>query len=217
MKRDKDYTNQALLGPVRFDWVNLFEPKLNTIKTPPAMEYSCVVLLPKEDNEFKVNASEESTQFKAMILEIAHDKFGKTLPKGMKMLLKDGDKEGDNGEPGAYPGYWHMRVTAKEEYAPKIIDGARNPISEGWGSGDWGFIKLALFAYDMPVNKGVSAGIRAVQFTKHDEPFGSAGGTSVDDFPVVPVEKPRSISSENLGEVDPNYDPHAEVDDDPFQ
>lgn len=211
MKRDKDYANQVLLGPVRFDWVNLFAPRLNNIKEPPAMEYSCTVLFPKEDTEIKVNAAEEIKQFQSVMKEIATEEFGKDL-KGVKFPLKDGDREGENGEPGAYPGYYFMRVTAKEEYAPKIIDGARNPIGEGWGSGDWGFIKIALFAYDVKVNRGVSAGIRAVQFTKHDEPFGSGGGTSIDDFPEVEVEKPRSVSSENTAQSGEEYDPFSDSD-----
>jgi len=199
MKRDKDRPNQCLIGPCRFDWVQVFEPKLNKIKEPPVLEYGVVILLPKEDTEITVRAKEEIQQVKDMIKEIATDKFGKELPRGLNTPLKDGDKEGDNGEPGLYPGYWYMRVSAKDEYPPKVIDGARTPIgaNAGWGSGDWGFVKVAFFAYDVKVNKGVSAGLRALQFTKHDSKLGGGGEVSVDDFDEHEMEANSQVDPED--------------------
>jgi hypothetical protein len=194
MKRKTD-TNLVTVGPVRMNWVEVFKPKLNTLKQPPVEEYSVTIMFPKEDNEISIKAAQEVGQFKAVLQEYAHEKFGKVLPKGFKNPLKDGDADGEHESNN---GYYYMRVSTSVERPPRVIDGARNPIGSGWKSGDWGFVQMSVYAYDLPVAKGVSAGLSAVQFTRKGD---SLGGESVDldEFDsVTPVED------------DAEYDPWAE-------
>lgn len=197
-------TNTIIVGPVRLSYLNVFKPRLNNLNGKS--EYSAVLLIPKKPNEFNSDPAATYKQIKDKMAEIAKDRFGSNT-RGVSISLKDGDAVTDEYPEPKQPGYWYMNVSAKDEFPPGLIDGDRNPAKPGeWVSGDWGLVKLAFYAYDQNVKKGVSAGLRAIQFIKKDEPLG-ASCDNTDGFDVVPgADKPKPVSD--------HYDP--DTDGDPF-
>lgn len=201
MKKIND--KEVIVGPVRFSYMHVFQPKSNDMKDG-AFEYSVTLLFPKENNEFQPEAKEEIAELRKALNSAVYAKWGDKPPANLRSPLRDGDKEIDNqGEPKA-PGYWFMNVSAKEQYKPLLIDGERNPVKEGWNSGDWGKVHISLFAYDQKGNKGVSAGLRAVQFLFKGESLGG-GQASADAFDVVKTE-----TVAGNGPAPDEYDPFAD-------
>jgi len=200
MKKMND--RECIVGPVRLSYMNVFKPRANDLKEGKK-EYSVTLLIPKEATAECPAPKDELDGMKAILKGVAFEKWGNKIPPNLRNPIRDGDTETDSqGEPKA-PGYWFMNVSAKEEYPPMLINGAREKVTEGWNSGDWGKVQLAFFAYDQKGNRGVSAGLRAIQFTHHGDPL---GGTSVsaDNFDVVATAKPSSDGAPD------GYDPFAD-------
>jgi len=192
----------GIFGPCRLSYLTVFKPRMNELKKEE--QYSVVLLFPKKDNDFCKDANANIQFVAQMIKTAAAEKFGDSVKK-YEIPMKDGDVETDSeGEP-KHPGYRYMRVMAKVEYPPVLIDGNRRPVTGGWESGDWGIIKCSFFGYDFQGKKGVSVGLRAIQFVAKDEPFGSSSdpATVANEFDEV------------AGYVAPNSSTSDE-EDDPF-
>jgi len=165
---------EAVVGPVRLSYLAVFKPRHNEMKG--VEEFSAVLLIPKEPNSFCKDPKGVGKAVKGLIDGALESKFGKA-PAKWDNPLKDGDVETNNdGEP-KHPGYWYVNTRANLDYPPALIDGKRNKVFDGWQSGDWGFAKLKAYAYEFEGKKGVGLGLRAIQFTRHDEPFGSSDPT----------------------------------------
>lgn len=191
----------AIVGNVRLSYLAVFKPKLNDLKG--AKEYSAVLLFPKVDCIEAPSAQQEIKDVVAFIKDVVFSKWGDKPPAKLRNPMRDGDTEvGSDGEP-KYPGYMFMSVSAKEEYPPMVIDPERNPVGSGWNSGDWGKAKLKFFAYDKNGNRGVSAGLLALQFLVHGEPL-AGGGASADGFDD---ESSASSGSQTAGD---EYDPFGD-------
>lgn len=159
----------VIAGPVRLSYLNVFTARENKLRK--AKEFSCTLLFPKGDaaTEGKLKDIREVMN-KALV-----EKF-KEIPKKYETCLHDGDLVTDNDGNPKHPGYWFISTRAGEEYPPVLIDSKRQPVidSKAWVSGDWGNVKLAFYGYEFEGKKGVSTGLRAIQFVKKDEPFGAS-------------------------------------------
>jgi hypothetical protein len=177
----------GIVGPCRFSYLTVFKPRQNPNKEGIVNEYSVTLMIPKVANEFCPDPTSVGKKIRALIQEALDLKFPQT-PAKWTNPLQDGDVEtNDEGKP-KHPGYWFVRVWAGEEYPPLLIDCDREKVTGGWGSGDWGLVKASFYGYDQKGNKGVSGGLRAVQFLKKDEALGSQG-TSPDEFEQVAGDK----------------------------
>lgn len=170
----------GVVGPVRFSYLCVHEARPNNLKPNDPPKFEATLLVPKEANEFCPDPAAVLAKIKTLAKEAFDDFFGSKKPANAKSPVRDGDEPNTSGEP-RYPGYWFVKTTSA--YQPLLIDGYRNKVTdkEAWVSGDWGFVKIACFGYDQSGNQGVSVGLRAVQFVRKDEPFGT-GGTSADEF-----------------------------------
>jgi hypothetical protein len=205
----KDETMKALtptmgiFGPCRLSYMHVFKPRMNEMKGEE--EYGVVLLIPKQPNDFNTEPAPSIKLVADMIKAAAAEKFGASVAQ-YDRPLKDGDKELNNeGEP-RYPGYWYIRVTAKVDYPPVLIDGNRKAVTNGFESGDWGIVKASFYGYDFKGRKGVSAGLRAIQFVAKDEPFGTATDPTAvaNEFDVVAGAATASPSNDE--EDDPFAD-----------
>lgn len=166
----KQPTGMGTIGPVRFSYMSVFKPRKNDLKDG-RLEYSLVCLIPKAANQFCPDPKSVGSRTAALIKAVAAEKWGADA-KGWTTCLKDGDAEkNDEGEP-KHPGYWFFRATANVEYPPVLVDAGRNTVLDGWQSGDWGNVQVRFWPYDQKGNKGVSCGLRAIQFVRHDEALG---------------------------------------------
>lgn len=200
MKRIND--REVVVGPVRLSYMNVFTPKVNDLKEG-AKEYSAVLLIPKQGNEFLPNAAEELKELRKALSGAVFAKWGDKPPAKLRNPIRDGDEETDSqGEPKA-PGYWFMNVSAKEAYPPLLVDGSRRTVTGGWNSGDWGMVHIAIFAYEQKGNRGVSAGLRAIQFLHKGESMGGSA-VSADVFDEVAPATGGSLPAPD------EYDPFAD-------
>lgn len=162
----------CILGPVRLSYLNVFKPRMNDIRK--CEEYSCTLLIPKAPNEFNANPTGLLKEIREVIEVALVEKF-KEIPKKWETCLHDGDVETNNdGEP-KHPGYWYTSTRSSTDYPPVLIDGSRKPVidASAWQSGDWGYAKLSFYGFEFEGKKGCSTSLRAIQFTKKDEPFGT--------------------------------------------
>ncbi len=175
----------GIVGTVRFSYLYVHEPRKNELKNNEE-EFSVTVLIPKTANEFCQDPDSVKKKIGGLMKEAAADKFGDKLPSNLQLPLKDGDVElTSNGEP-KQPGYWYVK--AKCSFKPVLIDGYRNPVEDkdAWVSGDWGNVKLSFYGYDQAGNKGVSCGLRAIQFTRKGEPLASSDPKAIaNEFDLV--------------------------------
>jgi hypothetical protein len=192
-------SKQIIIGPVRFSYLTVFKPRMNDLKTPPVAEYSAILLIPKDGNDFLKDPKAELQGFANAVKGVLLEHFNGKAPDGWLNPLKDGDKEKNTqGEPKC-PGYWFIKATASAEYPPALVtsvNGQLVKVTDGWGSGDWGEVKLNLSGYaHKSGNKGVFCGLNAIKFTRKDVSLGG-GAASADGFDV---DAPQS--------QDDDYDP----------
>jgi len=211
------------IGPVRLSYLSVFKPR-KSAKDDGSEEYSVMLLLPKEASEFSPDPRAEINGAATAVKAALSAKFGDAAPKVFKNCMKDGDKE-VNEDTGAakYPGFWYIRASCKPEYPPILVDGQgrRVPTNAPWTSGDWGIVQVNFFGYDNK-SKGVSAGLRGIQFLYKDEPLGGDAAASPDaiasSFDVVdnahaPVASgPAHYGDQGSGgwQPDDNDDPFAD-------
>src|SRR3990167_5614594 len=142
--KDKPVT-EAVVGPVRLSYLSVFKPRMNEKKGE--MQYSAVLLIPKAANEFCGDPKSVGKAIKAVVDAALVKKFG-TAPPKWKNPLKDGDVETNNENEPKHPGYWFVATQASEDYPPRLIDGKRNTVFDGWQSGDWGYVKINCYGFD---------------------------------------------------------------------
>ncbi len=199
-----------IVGPCRVSYANLFKPRKNDING--RVEYSAVLLLPKEVHKNQADPNGQLTKIKDAMKAAAVEKFGANPPAGLKWPLKDGDKEtNDEGQP-RWPGYMYMTVMSyaetsdgdpKDGPAMKDCNNRTIDASSGFVSGDWVKAKVFFSPYDTKGNKGVKVFVNAVQWLYKDEPFGSGRN---DDFePVAGAAVPASAPAD-----DSDYDVFAD-------
>jgi hypothetical protein len=164
----------VIVGPVRLSYLHVFQPVQNKLRKVD--EYSVTLLIPKAPTPQCPRPEGILKLLRETSDAVLAAKF-KSLPRKYDPRLLDGDAETDNdGEP-KYPGYWFLSCRSDaDKPAPVLLDRNRRAVLQGgdWVSGDWGNVKLSLYAYEHEGTRGVGAGLRAIQFTHKDEPFGNA-------------------------------------------
>ena len=195
----------GIIGPVRLSYLNVFKPRANAMRDGE-MEYSVVALIPKLPNEICKDPKAVGRRATELINEALIAKFGTTPPK-WDTCLKDGDAETDSEGKPKHQGYWFIPSRCGADYPPMLIDGKREVVTSGWQSGDWAYVKINFFGYEFQNKKGVSPGLRAIQFYKHDEPFG-APAADPSEFPELDSDPPLSQGAPD-GALPDDYDPFA--------
>lgn len=170
---NKISNNTIVIGPCRLSYMNVFKPKLNDMKG--IHQYSAVLLIPKEPSEYLADPKSEAKAFHEIVKTLMAEKFGAQMPSKWRNPLQDGDTETNSAGDPKNQGYWFINCSADEDYRPALIDGAKREVKDGWNSGDWGKVKLRLYAYDQKGNKGVGCGLLAIQFLYKDESLGGGG------------------------------------------
>lgn len=186
------------IGPVRFSYLFVYTPRASKIKPTDDPQYSINCMIPKEANGFCKDPEAIRTKLKGLMSEAATEFFGAKLPE-LKSIIKDGDAD------DKHPGYWYFKVKGYRK--PVLMDANKLPVTEeaGWESGDWGHVQVFVKGFDEAGNKGVSAWLNAVCFTKKDEPLsGNSFANIAAGFDIPEDELPPQSASQG------EYDPFAE-------
>lgn len=155
-----------IIGKVRFSYLNAVEPR----KTPnDQLKYSVCCLVPKEDTKL-VNAILEGIDA-ARARGVELGKFSKVQSKGVRIPLRDGDKELEAGQKQGkeYEGMWFFNCTSDNK--PGIVGRNGKPLmdTEELFSGCWGYVDVGFFPYSAGGNKGVGAGLNNLMLWSQDE------------------------------------------------
>lgn len=171
------------LKNVRLSFPDLFKPR--PFKPGDAPRYKATFLIPKDSPQIKM--VEEA------ILAEAKGKWPKDTVKFInsirgnanKFCFQDGDLKTYNGYEGM------MALSAGSKVRPGVFDRDRSPLTEDDGrpyAGCYVNASLDIFVYDDGQNKGVSCGLKGVQFVKDGEAFSGSRPAEADDFEDLGVE-----------------------------
>lgn len=173
---------QVTTGKVRLSYANIFEPKsIDGGKS----KYSVSIIIDKEDKETIAKIEKAiKAAFDAGISKLGL-KAGAAMPKNFKTPLRDGDEDRPNDE--AYVGKLFLNCSTDKK--PIVCDLSRQVITDPLAvvSGDYARVSLNFYAFNTNGNKGIAAGLGAVQFVKKGEPLGSSVNIDVafgDDFEI---------------------------------
>ena len=136
-------------------------------------KYNISILIDKSDKKTidKINAAIEEAK------EEGKKKWGGTIPKKLKLPLRDGDEEREEDE--AYQG--HFFINANSTKKPGIVDADLNPImdKDEFYSGCYGRASINFYPFDAAGNKGIAVGLNNLQKMEDGERL--AGGSSAED------------------------------------
>ena len=162
---------KVIKGRVRFSYANVFEP--TAIEEGQTPKYNISILIDKSDKKTidKINAAIEEAK------EEGKKKWGGTIPKKLKLPLRDGDEEREEDE--AYQG--HFFINANSTKKPGIVDADLNPImdKDEFYSGCYGRASINFYPFDAAGNKGIAVGLNNLQKMEDGERL--AGGSSAED------------------------------------
>lgn len=201
---------KVILGPVRFSFLNVFEPYDRNQDGNP--KYSATILLPKDNEEEYAklrNAMNKAAQ------EAKDKKFGGKIPPKLNNPVHDGDGTRENGEEFGEEckGHWVFTASTNVKNPPEVVAGRdRHPAEPGEvKSGDYGYVSINLSGYNYNGKKGVGAYLNNVWKTKDGEALGGGRTSAKDDF----KDLIKDLDSIDFGDDDP-FDGLYEDDDIPF-
>ena len=156
---------KMMLKNVRLSYANLFEPRENKSGD---LRYGTALIIPHDHPQVD--------KLKAVIDEEGEAKFGKKWATMAKKAypLHDADEDGKSDDDPNYAGCYYINTSSKRK--PQVVDRSVKPIldeSEIW-SGCFANVSIAVFAFDVPENKGVSFGLNNLQKVKDGERLGGA-------------------------------------------
>jgi hypothetical protein len=158
----------TILQNVKFSYVKVWEADA----TPSGdMKYGVCLMIEKTNKATLAEYQQGIAQ--AVEKGIEKGKITKAKVKSLRMPLRDGDKEFEDGEKGAeYKGFFFMNSgRAEKKGAPGVVGPDANPImdQDEFYSGCWGHADVNFFAYDTGGNRGIGVGLNNVMKTKDDE------------------------------------------------
>lgn len=157
---------KIMLKNVRLSYANLFEPRENK---SGELRYSTALMIPKGHPQVE--------ELRAAIDKEGEAKFGAKwagMVKKNGLPLKDADEDGTADDKPEYEGVFYINTSSKRK--PQVVDRQVQPIlddSEIW-SGCWCNVSIAVYAFEVPENKGVTFGLNNVQLVKQGERLGGA-------------------------------------------
>jgi len=146
-------------------------------------KYSMMILIPKTDKETlsKIKACTDAAKAKGQT-----EKWGGSVPNGLKTPLRDGDTDDSFAEDENFDGMYFLNCNSNNQ--PGLIDRYKVKIDpkdeedrKQIFSGMYCRVSLNFFPYAAKGNKGVAAGLNNVQKIKDGE-FMGGRSRAEDDF-----------------------------------
>lgn len=176
---------------VRFSYLNVFEAK----PTPSdELKFSVSCLIPKGDAKGikEIHAAINAAIQKGLDI----NKFTQAQVKGLRLPIRDGDKEFEDGNRGAeYKGCFFVNATSKNK--PECVKAQKDsrpvPIFDpnDFYSGCYGRADVNFFPYNRAGNRGIGVGLNNLMMVKEgerldgrqsaDDAFETYTGESVDE------------------------------------
>lgn len=183
-------THNLTINNVRFSYVKVFGP--GEERENGGRSWSASLLIPKDHPQLE--------EIRATIKKVVTDNPDVLSGGGIKSCLLNGDaKDEETGEykytDATVRGHFFIRA-ANYNRRPSVVDANVEPIldPEQFFSGCFGNAHINFYPYDQKVNKGVSAGLEAIQMTRKGERLGAG---AVDPKAIF---KPAKSAASNADE-----------------
>lgn len=152
---------KVVTGLTRFSYLNVFEPK--AVGEGTDLKYSVSLIIPKSD---KASVKKLQAAIKAAT-EAGKAKFGNSIPKNLKLPLRDGDDE--RPEDPNYADSYFLNANAKLK--PGLVDKNLQAIldPDELYSGCFGRASVTFYAFNTNGNKGIACGLNHLQKIKDGE------------------------------------------------
>lgn len=158
-----------ITGIVRFSYLNCWEAKPNPSGD---LKFSASILIPKEDKAgLKVihAAINEAVQ-----KGLDSNKFTKAQVSSLRIPLRDGDEEHDNGNRGAeYKGCYFLNSSSVNKPGVVKAQAGGPPVPifdpEEFYSGCYGRADINFFPYNQAGNRGIGVGLNNLMLVKEGE------------------------------------------------
>lgn len=153
---------------VRLAYMHLIEPR--AAAEGAEKKYSVTLIVPKTD---KANLTAISAASKTA----KEGRWGAKPPTNLRSPVRDGDEkdaEGNFVRGEEFRNSYYINASSKTPVDVKIMMGGRivNCPPEHLVSGYYGSALVNFYAYENPMNKGVSLGLNGLTITKRGEPLG---------------------------------------------
>jgi len=166
----------VITGKVRFSYAHVWKPA--SMEEGSVPKYSVSILIPKTD----IATIARIKKAIEVAAEQGVSKIGKDgkVPKNYKQPLRDGDEEKEDDE--TYAGHYFLSATSTKK--PGIVDADRQPLmnEDEFYSGCYGRASLNMYAFNVPGNKGIAAGLNNLQKLEDGERLGGGATSAEDDF-----------------------------------
>lgn len=156
---------KVVTGKVRLSYANLFEARAS--QEGGDAKYSVSLIIPKSDTATIATIKKAIDE---VIQAEKAPKFG-GKDKGLKYPLRDGDEEKDDP---AYEGCMFINASSKQR--PVILNENKQAVLDAREvySGCYGRASINLYAFNSNGNKGVAAGLNAIQKVADGDSLGGA-------------------------------------------
>lgn len=180
---NNDTPKTQVIIPARLSYAYVWEPSDKSGK------YSAQLLVDKDDTKtLKKIDKAIQTAIEVGKTKLANNKG--VVPKNIKLPLHDGDDGDKDGE--EYEGMMYFNASSNQK--PSICDRRREPITDEAKvySGCYANVAVKFYAFAVEGNKGIAAGLQAIQKVKDGERLGG-GYFNSDNF-------------DDLGDDDDDFD-----------
>ena len=170
--------NKIILQTVRLSFPQLWRAK--AFKPTDEPSFSASFIMDKEAD------AEQILDMRKLMTKVAHDKWGPTIPKGVKLCLRDGAEPGKEDVDGYGPTIMFVSSSSKKKIP--LVDEDVAPLSEDSGkpyAGCYVNASLRVWAQDNDYGKRVNAQLLAIQFVLDGEAFGEARIDVNEEFGAV--------------------------------
>lgn len=178
------------LTNVRISYPALFKPKAYKADKDKAPKFSLDCILDPRKNAKDIEKLEDA------IDEIIEEAFKGKKPKGMRVLIKDGNDKTDDDDV-VKVGYEDMLyIKASSTKRIPVVDRDLSPLTEDDNKpygGCYCNVSIRLYAQDNDYGRHVNCQLRAVQFVADGKPFGDAAVDVEKEFKRIDDddERPR--------------------------
>jgi hypothetical protein len=167
------------LQNVRLSYPALHKPRTYKGNKDSTPKYSVTCLLDPKKNKKDIAAIEEAME------DLIEEEFKGKRPKGMRVILKDGNDKTDDDDNIA-DGYEDMRyIKASSKKKPVVVDRDLTPLGEDdtrpYG-GCYGNVSIRMYAQNNDFGRHINITLLAVQFAGDGEAFGDSAVNAEDEF-----------------------------------
>ena len=137
-------------------------------------KYAGTFLIPKDSPQFPA--------IKKAVMDMAIEKWGKPVPKGVKYCINDGDEKDYDG----FADHWTIKASTKKR--PVVVDRTKAAVTESDDVAYSGCLvnaSISFWCQDNNYGKRVNASLNGIQVVGAGTPYGGTDAGGLNDFDAI--------------------------------